>query len=138
MSALAEALVAAQRRALAALQKTYVHSPLTPEELDTEKDRVRQIMDAIGCTDTVEQGQLFAALDVIRATGAALPAEPTNGGEPKPPEPASDAQLARIADLVKRKNVPAPDLPLTKVDASAIISALQAGTYDPSKWSGPF
>jgi hypothetical protein len=140
VSALAEALVAAQRRALAALEKSYVHSPLTAEELDGEKDRVRAIMDAIGCTDTVEQGQLFAALDVIRATGAQLPSEPkpANGGEPKKPEPASDAQLAFIAKLVKDKQVQPPDTPLTKAEAHEIIDTLQAGTYDAAKWTVPF
>jgi hypothetical protein len=138
VSALAEALAAAQRRALAALQKSYVHSPLTPEELDAEKERVRAVLDAIGCTDTVEQGQLFAALDVIRATGAALPSEPTNGGEPKPPEPASGAQLAFIAKLVKETKATPPDLPVTKAQAHEIIDTLQAGTYDAAKWTVPF
>jgi hypothetical protein len=137
VSALAETLVAAQRRALAALQKSYVHSPLTTEELDAEKERVREIMDAIGCTDTVEQGQLLAALDVIRATGAALPAEPTNG-TPKGPEPASDAQLALIANLVERAKVEGPDLPITKANAHEIIDSLKAGTYDAAKWKVPF
>jgi hypothetical protein len=105
-------------------------------KLDDEKARVH--MNTLGLSDTVDQDRLLFALAVIRDYGAQLPSEPTNGGEPKPPESASDAQLALIADLVKRKNVPAPDLPLTKVDASAIISSLQAGTYDPSKWSVPF
>lgn len=131
MSALAEALVAAQRRALQALEKQYVAGKL-------DHDGACTCLNLIGLTDTVDQDRLFFALDMIRDYGAQLPSEPTNGGEPKPPEPASDAQLALIADLVKRKNVPAPDLPLTKVDASAIISSLQAGTYDPAKWTVPF
>lgn len=130
MSALADALVAAQRRALAALEKAYVHSPLTPEEIEAEKERVRAIMDAIGCTDTVEQSQLFASLDVIRATGAGLPAEPTNGTAPKGPEPATAAQLTLIQRLVEEKKAQHPDLPLNKAEAHEVIDTLKAGTYD--------
>jgi hypothetical protein len=141
VSALAEALVAAQRRALAALEKSYVHSPLTPEELDAEKDRVRAIMDAIGCTDTVEQGQLFASLDVIRATGAALPSEPTNG-VPKSPEPMSDAQASYIDKLWQEHGGKPGDKPiltgLTKDMASKLISQLKTNTYNVADWDIPF
>jgi hypothetical protein len=83
VSALAEALVAAQRRALSAMEKQYVAGKLDPET-------AVETMDAIGCTDEIDQGRLLSALDVIGKYGAQLPSEPTNGGEPKPPEPASD------------------------------------------------
>lgn len=134
MSALAEALVAAQRRALSAVSKTYVHSPLSAAELDGEKERVRAIMDAIGCTDTVEQGQLLAALDVIRATGAQLPSEP-EASAVKQPDPASEAQLGLIKRLTNEKGVYAPDGPLTKEQAHEVIDTLKAGTYDAEKWT---
>jgi hypothetical protein len=113
------------------MEKAYVAGIVPGEQFGN-------LCDSIGLTDKVDKERLIQALMIVKDLGAPLPAEATSGGEPKPPEPASDAQLALIADLVKRKNVPAPDLPLTKVDASAIISSLQAGTYDPSKWSVPF
>ena len=130
MSALAEALVAAQRRALTALQSEYVAGRI-------ERFDAAAIMDDIGLADPVEQDRLFAALDTIRTLGAALPAEPANGGE-KVPDKASDAQLALIAKLVQEKNLAAPDLPLTKVDAHAIIDSLKSGSYDAAKWTVPF
>ena len=130
MSALAEALVAAQRRALQATEKAYVAGALTHDEAVTE-------LNAFGLTDEVDIVYLLAALDVVRLRGAALPAEPANGGE-KVPDKASDAQLDLIAKLVQEKNVAAPDLPLTKVDAHAIIDSLKSGSYDAAKWTVPF
>ena len=130
MSALAEALVAAQRRALQATEKAYVAGALTRDEAVTE-------LNAFGLTDEVDIVYLLAALDVVRLRGAALPAEPANGGE-KVPDKASDAQLALIAKLVKDKNVAAPELPITKQDAHVIIDTLKNGTYDAAKWSVPF
>jgi hypothetical protein len=131
VSALAEALVAAQRRAITQLEKVYVAGGF-------EDARMHELLDAMGCADAVDQDHLIAALDTIRAYGGPLPNAPANGGEAKPPEKASDAQLALIADLVKRKNLTAPDLPLTKVDASAIITSMQSDTYDAAKWQLPF
>jgi hypothetical protein len=104
-------------------------------------EAARTIMDAIGCTDSVDQDRLMACLDVIRDYGAALPAEPSNGAaEKKDPatEIATDAQLALIAKLVKEKRAASPDLPLTKAQAHEVIDTLKAGTYDPVKWSVPF
>jgi len=131
MSALAEALIAAQRRALAAVEKQYAAGKL-------EAEAVREKLTAIGLTDDVDADRLLAALDLIREYGAPLPAEPTPNGEPKKPEPASDAQLAFIAKLVKEKKASPPDTPLTKVEAHEIIDTLQAGTYDAAKWTVPF
>ena len=71
MSALAEALVAAQRRALQATEKAYVAGALTRDEAVTE-------LNAFGLTDQVDIDYLLAALDVVRLRGAALPAEPAN------------------------------------------------------------
>lgn len=131
MSALAEALIAAQRRALSAMEKNYV-----AERLDGEQARV--IMDEIGLTDDVDQDRLIAALDVIRDYGAPLPTEPANGAAAKGPEPATDAQLNLIARLVGERNVTAPDRPITKQDAHTIIDSLKSGSYDAAKWSVPF
>jgi hypothetical protein len=132
VSALAEALVAAQRRALSGLEKQYVAGKIDP-------DAARAEMALWGLTDDVDQDRLIACLDAIRIYGATLPAEPTPAnGAPKAPEPASDAQLALIARLVQEKNVAAPDLPVTKQDAHAIIDSLKGGTYDPAKWTVPF
>lgn len=131
MSALAEALVAAQRRALQALEKQYAAGKLEPED-------VRDKLVAVGLTDDVDADRLIAALDLIRDYGAPLPSEPTNGVE-KPPEKATQAQRDLIKRLVVEKQVPAPDYePLTKQDAHAIIDALKSGTYDPAKYSVPF
>lgn len=130
MSALAEALVAAQRRAIGALEKAYVAGAF-------EDDRMREQLDAIGCNDAVDHDHLIHALDVLRTYGGPLPAA---NGEPatKKPEPATDAQLSLIARLVKEKNAAAPDLPLTKLAAHEVIDTLKAGTYDASKWTVPF
>src|SRR5207247_1555813 len=96
-------------------------------------------LNLIGLNDEVDQDRLFFALDMIRDYGAQLPAEPSNG-EPaiKKPEPASNAQLAYIAKLVKDKQVTGPDQPLTKEQAHEIIDSLQAGSYDAAKWTVPF
>jgi hypothetical protein len=78
VSALADALVAAQRRALAAVEKQYAAGKL-------EADDVRAKLTAIGLTDDVDADRLLAALDLIREYGATLPAEPTTSG----PDPGS-------------------------------------------------
>lgn len=134
MSALAEALVAAQRRALSAMEKQLVAGRIETEEAVA-------LMENMGLTDAVDQGRLLVALDAIRSYGAALPSEQTNGAaEKKDPatEIATDAQLALIAKLVKEKRAASPDLPLTKAQAHEVIDTLKAGTYDPVKWSVPF
>ena len=139
MSALSDALAAAQARALSQLGKTYVASPLDAAELDSEAERLYGLLEAIGCTDHVEQKQLLAAWNVLRATGGTVPAEAAPSQEHRAKdEPASDAQLAYIAKLVKDSGVPAPDLPLSKARASEVIETIKAGTYDPVKWAVPF
>ena len=128
MSALAEALVAAQRRALTATEKAYVAGHITLTDAVAE-------LNAFGLTDQVDIDFLLAALDVIRMRGAQLPAEATPPGEPtpKPPEPATDAQLALVARLVKEKNVLGPDLPLTKAQAHEVIDSCSAVSCSPSR-----
>ena len=140
MSALSEALLAAQRSALAALGKAYVGSPRTDDELDAEKDTLREALGQIGCTDSVEQRQWIASLDVLRATGAAAPSETKPAAEKSPPEiePASDRQWGFIRQLCREKNLAEPDAVLTKATASQVIEQLQAGTYNPADWYTPF
>ena len=130
MSALADALAAAQSRAVAALGKQYVGGQLSAESVIAH-------LDGIGLSDPTDTRRWILALDILRATGAALPAEPPSG-EAKPDDKATDAQLALIAKLVAEKKVAAPDLPITKPQAHEIIDTLKAGTYDPGKWTVPF
>jgi hypothetical protein len=127
VTALADALVAAQSRAVAALGKQYVGGQM-------DGDTLRLALDSIGLTDPSDTEQWIAALDVIRETGAPLPRENGKAGD----EHATDAQTALIARLVKEKNVPMPALPLTKAQAHEIIDTLKAGTYDAGKWAVPF
>jgi len=54
------------------------------------------------------------------------------------PQSVTDKQLAFIDRLCDEKQVIRPDGPLSKAQASEIIDSLQAGTYDPGKWSVPF
>jgi hypothetical protein len=133
VSALADALVAAQRRALAAVEKQYAAGKL-------EADDVRTKLADIGLTDDVDADRLIAALDLIREYGAALPSEPTNGAA-KPPEKASDAQVRLVQKmLAERQQVPLAEQDirnLTKGRASQLIDAIGAGTYDPNEWDVP-
>jgi hypothetical protein len=131
VSALAEALAAAQSRAVAALGKQYVGGQLSA-------DSVIAHLDGIGLSDPTDTRRWILALDILRATGAAMPAETPPSGEAKPDDKATDAQLALIAKLVAEKKAAPPDLPLTKTQAHEIIDTLKDGTYDPDKWSVPF
>jgi hypothetical protein len=54
------------------------------------------------------------------------------------PEKASEKQTAYIASLCREKGLQEPDGPLTKEQASQVISELQSGTYDPTAWAVPF
>jgi hypothetical protein len=130
VSALADALVAAQSRAVAALGKQYVGGQM-------DEDELRVALDSIGMTDPTDTARWVAALDIITATGAALP---TVNGAKSDTEYASatEAQVKLIGSLVESKQVPMPALPLSKAQAHEIIDTLKAGTYDATKWSVPF
>lgn len=132
---LAEALVAAQRRALAALEKAYV-----ADKLDAETVRDKLVM--IGLPDEVDADRLLSALDLIREHGAPLPTEPANGAEPKPPEKATANQVAYVQKLLTEKQqtpLAEQDLRnLSKDKASELIDSLLKGTYDPSVWDVAF
>lgn len=129
MTPLSDALTAAQRRALAAVEKAYVAGHI-------EAEPAAEVLEACGITDPVDRAFLFASLDVLREWGAPVPAEP----EAKPEEPISDKQKDFIVDLCNRNNIDPPNLwdGLTKVQGSEIIGSLQKGTYDSEKWSVPF
>ena len=137
MSALAEALVAAQRTFLSAYSKRFVAGEASGD-LDGEEEGFRGDLDSVGLTDKLDQGYLLECLRGLRHMGVTAPAatQKANGGET---EKASDKQLALIVSLCERKNVLAPDPDaLTKAQASEIIDSLDNGTYDPSKWTIPF
>ena len=139
MSALADALVAAQRRALAQLEKEFVRSK--QEDDDERAAGFRDTLAAIGLTDRLEVDSLIACLEVLRVTGGALPAEPRGNGDPKPPEKASDAQVRLVQKmLAERQHVPLAEQDirnLTKARASQLIDVIGAGTYDPTEWDVP-
>jgi hypothetical protein len=131
MSALAEALVAAQRRALSAVEKAYVAG-----QLDAESASAR--LNECGITDPVDLAYLLASLDVLKEWGAAVPAEP-NGAEPKK---ATEGQIKYALDLFKGRSYPAlaeQDIrALTSDRASQLIEALKGNSYNPDEWDVPF
>ncbi len=128
MSALSESLVAAQRQAIAALSKAYVNG-------DTAG--FFEKLNEMGCTDTVEQVHLMAALDTLRDFGAQAPqAEHAKPGTSR--DMATDKQLKYAAKLADEQGTVLPDYPLTKDAASTIINHLQAGRYNPDEWTVPF
>jgi hypothetical protein len=131
VTALAEALLAAQRQAIGALSKAYIAGAF---EDDGEAGLIANL-DRIGATDAVDQSFLRECLDTLRVWGAPSPAN----GKPDPAtEPASDKQLGYIADLANDRNLIAPDGPLTKEQASKVIEQLKAGTYNADEWAAPF
>jgi hypothetical protein len=122
VSALAEALVAAQRRALQSVEKAYVGGRLDAEQA-TEK------LAECGISDPVDLAYLLASLDVLKEWGATLPAEPKANGES---EKASEKQAALIVTLCKRHNQPAPE-------ALDVLTKAQATSAEPGStctWSG--
>jgi hypothetical protein len=132
VSALAEALVAAQRRSLATLEKAYVAGAI-------EAEPMIEAMEACGITDAVDRAFLIASLDVLKEWGVAAPTMTERvARENGEPEKASDKQLDFIRKLAGERKVEAPNRALTKVEASDAIKQLQDGTYDVQKWTVPF
>lgn len=127
VTALSEALAAAQRASLAALQKAYVNAGMDEEAFAAAAVEC-------GIRDSVDLDLLIANLDVLREYGVDLPAVPQTA----PAEEASDRQWNFIRQLADEKGTVAPVGPLTKAQASEVIDSLQAGTYDPDKWKVPF
>lgn len=134
MSALADALVAAQRRALTALEKSYLAG-------GQDDDSMADAMERIGATDVVDRERLIASLSVIRELGASLPSEPTNGAQ-KPKEGVTQAQSDYIDKLWTQRGGKPGDKPIltgiTKEDASRLIEQLKTDTYNVSDWEIPF
>jgi hypothetical protein len=130
MSALAEALLAAQRQAVGLLAKAYVVGAVTQEHF-------LEALDAIGLRDGVEQGLLLASLETVKQLGGEAP-KAAGATAPKMPEQPSDAQQKLIAKLCKEKNHVEPDWIASKEQASEIITALQNGSYNPAAYSVPF
>ncbi len=133
MSALSDALRAAQAQTLAAMQRAYLAQVIDPPE-------ALILMDKIGCTDEVDRRHLMGALEALSRLGVQGQAQtPANGSQAESePERASERQLAFIAKLADAANTVAPDVPLTKDQASEVISALKAGTYNSDTYTVPF
>jgi len=131
MTPLSDALTAAQRSALQALEKAYVAGQLDPETMTAA-------LEACGISDPVDLSFLLASLDVLREWGVSAPNMTERVAETKR-EPMSDKQLQYIWRLCDEKRLERPDtMGLTKEKASELIDSLQNGTYDPEKWSVPF
>ena len=117
MTALAEALLAAQRQAIGALQKVYLAQGINDEELSTA-------LDNIGATDAVDQACLMECLHVLHRFG--VPAPSVNGARPAAlDEPATKAQLDFIAKLSDDKGRVVQTDGMTKAQASQVIEALK-------------
>jgi hypothetical protein len=102
VSALVEALVAAQRTFLSAYSKRFVAGEASSDPEGEEED-FRGDLDSVGLTDKLDQGYLLECLRGLRHMGVTAPAAaPKANGET---EKASDKQLALIVSLCERKNV---------------------------------
>lgn len=115
MTALSDALDQAQRSAIAAIGKTYVHEPF-------DADIARDALDKIGCRDKTEQTELIEAWALLNAYGGNLPTTgafrlPQQSSAPNPPEPATEAQWTLISKLSRERSLPLPDQQLTKQQA---------------------
>ena len=124
MSALSDALAAAQAKALAALEKAYVRGALDYEQFIAR-------MDDIGCADDIDQALLVFALDVLKEYGQTEPAYTEKRQTEKP----TQAQIDYVGRLATEKGLAVPDLTgATRAQASEVISELLNGTFDPAKW----
>ena len=129
MTPLSDALTAAQKAALLALQKAYVAGHVESGDV-TEKLR------ECGITDPTDLAFWLASLDVLKEWGAPVP---QSNGKPREDAPATDAQWSRIRADCKRANLPEPTGPLSKAGASDVIGKLERGEYDPAaEWVLPF
>jgi hypothetical protein len=141
MTALAEAVLTAQRQAIAALSKAYLANDASPddsERITTAREGLRDSLNAIGCRDTIEQDYLLTALEYLRQLGAQAPAA---NGSAKPDtghELASADQMRYAQDLADKAGTVLPDYTLTKGNASKLIDQLKAGTYNADEWTVSF
>lgn len=124
MTPLSDALTAAQRSALAALEKAYVAEAVDAEQL-------REGLHSCGISDDIDISFLTHALDVLREWGVTAPTMSERVTSAKV-EPASDKQWTLIRRLCQEKGVSAPETSLTKAEASLVIDQLQKiGNYEP-------
>jgi len=124
MTALSDALAAAQAKALSALEKAYVRGALDYEQFIAR-------MDEIGCADDIDQALLVFALDVLKEYGQTEPAYTEKRQTEKP----TDAQLALVAKMASERGFTAPDMTgATRAQVSEVIDAIRNGTFDPAKW----
>jgi hypothetical protein len=129
---LSDALTAAQRSALAALEKGYVAGAIQAERFTDE-------LESCGISDPVDVAFLLCSLRVLREWGVSAPT--MSERVKREVEFATESQQKFIIDLCARNNLPAPEAmgALTKESASEIIDSLQKdGTYDQDKFGVPF
>ena len=122
MSALADALAAAQSRAVAALGKQYVGGQL-------DSDAVRIALDSVGLTDPADTERWLNALDILRATGATMPNGDAAQSQERPSSPAQHTLIAKMCD--ERGIVRPGTMPRLWAEASAVIDKIKAGTFSP-------
>jgi hypothetical protein len=132
MSALSQALEASQNKAIATLGKAYCRRDDEPDD-----EFFQAMLHKIGEDDDVKIGFLLAAWKILREEKAAPPAEQVQRREQTERE-ASPAQLARIKRDCHTAGLEEPNKALTMNQASGIIEALAAGTYDAGEWTVPF
>ena len=129
MTALAEALLAAQRQAIGAVCKAFLNGDVSESDLF-------EMLDDIGARDTVEQAQLLASLHTLSRFGTSAP---TMANGVRVPAKVTPAQRARIERTAKERNYAPPDFEtLTKDDASTVIQTMDDGSYDHTRWEVPF
>ena len=116
MTALADALTAAQSRAVAALGKQYRAGFV-------EQDAAVAWLESFGLDDRVDMGRWFSCLDALRQFGGDAP------GDAAPQEKlSSPAQRGLIEKLCSERGMPTPNgYPRLFAEASAVIDKLKAG-----------
>ena len=133
MSALAEALVAAQARAVSTIGKQFLAEKISYDE-------ATDLLKTCGCGDEVELEYLLACWSAIRAAGAQAPSEqkPSQNGPDR--SKATDAQISLMEKLAKERNYTMPDDAklLSRDHASQIIDNMKAGEYDYAEWRVAF
>ncbi len=127
MSALSDALRAAQAQTIAAMSRAFTAGYVHGAEGQTTGEAMAELLDSIGCTDRVEQGQLLAALEALRGFGVQGEGKPSPNGSQGESEAATDAQWKLLRRLSDERGRVAPDGPLTKTEASNLITALKGG-----------
>jgi hypothetical protein len=135
MSALTQALEASQNKAVAALGKAYVRRDETPDD-----ELFTGLLKKIGLDDDVAIAFLLSAWSILREQREQPPGEqaaPAANGELS--TEAQRSFIDKLMDDAGQVRLDRADLDrLSKDKASALISDLKAGTYDPAKWDVGF